>query len=123
MIDGFDMRFSTIKRDSALLNGYGRVRDAVAALDEAWDELKSLGALHSIDKKEHRGGRNKIEDVTYTIKAARDFSAEQKAANRRRSDAQRDSTQPSSPDGSSAGWLRAGNVVTSALHLPRPRVE
>ena len=123
MIDGFEMRFSTIKRDSALLNGYGRVRDAVAALDEAWDELKSLGALHSIDKKEHRGGRNKIEDVTYTIKAARDFSAEQKAANRRRSDAQRDATQPSSTGGSGAGWLRAGNVVASTLHLPRPRVE
>ncbi|MDD3326592.1 MAG: hypothetical protein PHW25_05835 [Zoogloea sp.] len=123
MIDGFDMRFSTIKRDSALLNGYGRVRDAVAALDEAWEELKSLGALHSIDKKEHRGGRNKIEDVTYTIKAARDFSAEQKAANRRRNDAQRDVVQPPSTGGSSVGWQRAGNVVANALHLSRPQVE
>lgn len=123
MTDAFDMRFSTIKRDSALLNGYGRVRDAVAALDDAWEELKALGALRSIGKREHRGSRNKIEDVTYTIWAASDFAVEQKAANRRCNDAQREPTQPSLTGGSSAGWLRVGNAVPGALHPPRPRVE
>jgi len=83
MIDGFNMQYSTIKRDSALLDGYGRVRDAIAALDDAWAELKMVGALLSVDKRESRGSRKKLEDVTYIIKASRDFGKEQKAANRR----------------------------------------
>mgnify|MGYP000867452471 CR=1 FL=1 len=76
-----------IKRDSALLHGYKRERDAVAALDEAWDELKALGALALVKKAEQRGARAKLEDVTYTLFPSREFSAEQKAANRRQSDA------------------------------------
>lgn len=87
MLDSFDMRFSTIRRDSALLNGYGRVRDAVAALDEAWEELQAKSVLLSVDKTEQLGSRKKIEDVTYTLKATREFSSDQKAANRRCKDA------------------------------------
>lgn len=87
LINSFDIRYSTIKRDSALLNGYARERDAVAALDDAWAELKSLGALSVIKKAEHRGTRAKLEDVTYTLFPSREFAAEQKAANRRQSDA------------------------------------
>lgn len=83
----FEMRFSTIKRDSALLHGYKRERDAVAALDEAWAELKALGALALVKKAEQRGARSKLEDVTYTLLPSREFAAEQKAANRRQSDA------------------------------------
>jgi hypothetical protein len=133
MVNGFDMRFSTIKRDSALLNGYGRVRDAVAALDDAWKELESLHVLRSIDKKEHRGSRNKIEDVTYTIIAAHDFSAEQKAANRRLNVAQRDVTQFDQEEhkvkGVYAGMARTGatgvipsrsqEVTVTRIHLAR----
>jgi len=87
LINSFDMRYSTIKRDSALLNGYTRERDAVAALDESWEELKTLGALAIVKKAEQRGARSKLEDVTYTLFPTREFSAEQKAANRRQSDA------------------------------------
>lgn len=87
LINSFDMRYSTIRRDSALLNGYGRERDAIAALDNAWEELKSIGALAIVKKTEQRGVRAKLEDVTYTLFPTRDFVAEQKAANRRQNDA------------------------------------
>ena len=87
MLNSFDMRYSTIKRDSALLSGYGRERDAVAALDAAWEELTSLGALSHIKKAEERGARSKLEDVTYTVFPTSQFAAEQKAANRRQRDA------------------------------------
>jgi hypothetical protein len=94
----FQMRFSTIKRDSGLLEGYGRQRDALAALDEAWAEIKALGALHDFKKNEQRGARAKLEDVMYTLFPSRTFSAEQKAANRRQGDAK--STNPSLDDDS-----------------------
>jgi hypothetical protein len=74
----FNMKFSTIKRDSGLLNGYTRQRDAIAALDEAWDEVKGLGAIMVIKKVEERGIRAKLEDVTYTLLPSREFSAEQR---------------------------------------------
>jgi hypothetical protein len=79
----FDIRYSTIKRDSALLNSYSRERDAIAALDAAWNELKTSGVLMKIEKKEVRGSRNKLEDVNYTLTASLDFVAEMKAANKR----------------------------------------
>ena len=85
--NSFDMRYSTIKRDSGLLDGYARQRDAVAALDVAWEELKTLGALSIIKKAEQRGARTKLEDVIYTLLPSREFAAEQKAANRRQQDA------------------------------------
>lgn len=83
----FEMKFSTIKRDSGLLNGYMRQRDALAALDTAWEEVTALGALHLVKKAEQRGSRAKLEDVSYTLYPSRQFSAEQKAANRRIRDA------------------------------------
>jgi hypothetical protein len=86
LTNNFEMRFSTIKRDSALLNGYKRERDAVAALDEAWTELKTLGALNTFKKSDQRGARGKLEDVIYTIFPSQQFATEQKAANRRMSD-------------------------------------
>lgn len=93
VVNSFEMRFSTIKRDSALLNGYKLERQAVAALDAAWEELKQLGAIALIKKAEQRGTRAKLEDVTYTLFPTREFSAEQKAANRRQLDA-KTSAQP-----------------------------
>lgn len=90
VLNSFEMRYSTIKRDSALLNGYKLERQAVAALDAAWEELKTLGALARIVKTEQRGARSKLEDVAYTLYPTSQFSAEQKAANRR----QRDSKHP-----------------------------
>ncbi len=85
--NSFQMRFSTIKRDSGLLNGYARQRDALAALDEAWLEVKELGALSIVKRSDERGTRAKIEDVVYTLFPSREFASEQKAANRRQIDA------------------------------------
>jgi hypothetical protein len=84
----FEMRYSTIKRDSALLDGYKLERQAVVALDSAWGELKSSSVLMNVVKAEVRGNRAKLEDVTYTLTASRNFVAEMKAANKRKSDAQ-----------------------------------
>lgn len=86
MLNSFEMRYSTIKRDSALLNGYKQERQAIATLDAAWEELRALGALSHVTKAEERGSRNKLEDVAYTLFPTSQFSAEQKAANRRQRD-------------------------------------
>ncbi len=87
LVNSFEIRFSTIRRDSALLSGYGRERDAVAALDSAWEELKLLGILSTYLKVEQRGSRGKLNEVIYTLHPSCDFVAEQKAANRRQQDA------------------------------------
>jgi hypothetical protein len=83
-ITPFEMRYSTIKRDSALLDGYKLERQAIAALDDAWQELRELKALHTVKKAEQRGGRAKLEEVIYTLHPTSEFIAEQKAANRRK---------------------------------------
>lgn len=81
----FEIRYSTIKRDSALLEGYREQRQAVAALDAAFAELRTGGALLSIHKNEQRGARGKLEDVLYTLTASREFVHAMKAANKRQS--------------------------------------
>lgn len=86
LTNSFEMRYRTIKRDSALLEGYKRERAGIAALDSAWVELKNLGVLSTFDKSEQRGLRGKIEDVVYVLYPTSHFSAEQKAANRRQKD-------------------------------------
>lgn len=83
MLTPFEVYYSTVKRDSALLNGYRLERQAVAAVDDAWQELKELGALSSISKSEKRGQRGKLDDVIYSLLPTYEFMAEQKAANRR----------------------------------------
>jgi hypothetical protein len=83
LITSFEIRYSTIKRDSALLEGYKQERQAVVALDAAWDELKASRVLAQVTKSEIRGSRGKLEDVVYTLAASLDFVAEMKAANKR----------------------------------------
>ncbi len=83
----FVMRYSTIKRDSALLDGYAQERDAFDALKEAWEEIKELGVLSRVDIELKRGARGKLEEGIYTIYATKEFVGEQKAANRRLLDA------------------------------------
>lgn len=82
----FAMKYSTIRRDSGLLEGYKLERQAVAALDEAWDELVERQVLASYAKSEQRGARLKLIDVTYTLQPTRVFASEQRAANRRQKD-------------------------------------
>jgi hypothetical protein len=82
----FEIRFSTITRDSCLLNGYAVVRLAVAAVDSAFAELHNcqpplLGCPP--EKKLVQGARGKIVDVVYTLHPAREFVTEVKAASKR----------------------------------------
>lgn len=82
----FDIHLSTITRDSGLLTGYGRVRDAVTAVDIAFNELQTcdpplLG--NKPEKKTIEGPRGKILDVVYTLYPSREFIAEVKAASKR----------------------------------------
>ncbi len=79
----FEMRFSTIKRDSAMLEGYKVTRQAIVTLDLALNELKESKVLMAVEKNEIRSGRNKLEDVVYTLTGSLDFIAAVKAANKR----------------------------------------
>jgi len=85
-IHPFEMRFSTIMRDSGLLNGYAALRLAVAAVDDAFEELQNcqpslLGCKPT--KKLVEGSRGKIIDAIYTLTPSREFVAEMKAASKR----------------------------------------
>jgi hypothetical protein len=82
----FEMRLSTIIRDSGLLNSYGRFRAVVEAMDSAFGELQTcqpplLGSKPA--KKLIEGKRGKILDVVYTLHPSREFMAEVKAASKR----------------------------------------
>lgn len=79
----FEIRYSTIKRDSCLLDGYARERAAIAELDAAWNELKANGVLMQVEKGEVRGKQCKLEDVVYTLVASIDFITQMKASNKR----------------------------------------
>ena len=83
--NNFKMRYSTIQRDSGLLDNYKRTRDSIDALDKAFEELKREGVLMSMKKEATTGARGKILDVLYTLAASVKFSSEQKAANKRQS--------------------------------------
>lgn len=82
MTSTFEIRYSTIKRDSALIN-YTRERDGIDALDKAMTELRDQNVLLTVGKQEITGSRGKIEDVTYILTPAMGFVREIKAANKR----------------------------------------
>ena len=82
----FDLLWSTVYRDSNLLN-YSRIRDGIAALDEALGELSQNDALSRFVKDIVRGKHNKIIDVRYTLYPSKSFVREMKAANKRFRDA------------------------------------
>jgi hypothetical protein len=80
----FDMRYSTIKQNSMLLEGYKVARQAVSECKESLEELKKNGVISKIVEKEERGAKNQIIDVVFTITATVEFCKEVKAANRRK---------------------------------------
>ena len=84
LMTSFEMRYSTIKRDSALLNSYGRERKAIEAMDTALDELVKAKVLSKFNKNPVIGFRGKVDDVIYTLFASINFSHEMKAANKRK---------------------------------------
>ena len=90
----FEIRFSTIARDSGLLGGYAAMRKAIAAVDSAFEELKACQPSLFGSKPEKKlilGPRGKLLDVVYTLHTSREFVGEVKAASKRQSLAQ-DST-------------------------------
>ncbi len=88
-LKNFDLRFSTVKRDSALLNQYKLKRQAVAVLDKAIQELETSKVIMSSTKTVVRGEKMKIEDVVYTLVASNDFIQEVKASNKRLTEAKK----------------------------------
>lgn len=83
----FDINYSTIKRDSRLLEEYKFDRQAVVAVEKALEELKKNKVLLIWEKKHvERGARGKILDAIYTLHANPEFISEVKAANKRLGD-------------------------------------
>ncbi len=78
----FEMRYSTIKRDSCLLN-CGREIDNRRCVDEALASLIKADALREVAKEPVRGAKGKIVDVVYLLKPTQAFVKEMKAANKR----------------------------------------
>lgn len=85
----FEMRYSTVRRDSGLLEGYGRQRDGVEALAEAFTELRENTDDHgnrvlaSFERKNVTGLRGKLEDVVFTLWPSAEFVRDAKAGSKR----------------------------------------
>jgi hypothetical protein len=78
----FEMRYSTIKRDSHLLN-CSREIDNRCNVDEAFAELVKGGVLREVQKQNVVEGKGKIVDVIYLLHPTPGFVKEAKAANAR----------------------------------------
>ena len=84
----FDMRYSTIRRDSGLLDEYKRERDGMDKLEEAFAELKERKVIQHYKRDDVTGPRGKKLDIVFTIYPHYDFVTETKAANRRQNDSE-----------------------------------
>ncbi len=82
MMTTFEILWSTVHRDSNLIN-YSRLRDGIAALDDAFEELKRHAAISHYEKNVINGPHNKILDVRYILYPSINFVREMKAANKR----------------------------------------
>jgi hypothetical protein len=78
----FEMRYSTIKRDSNLLNR-GREVDNRRDVDEAFEELVKKKVLREIKKTNITQGRGKVVEVVYELFPSPEFVKEMKASNKR----------------------------------------
>jgi hypothetical protein len=65
------------------LEGYGRERKAIEALDGAFEELVTAKILIQYKKNPVLAARGKIQDVVYTLYPHPDFCRDMKAANKR----------------------------------------
>jgi hypothetical protein len=79
----FEMRFSTICRDSGMLSNYSRARQARDACDYSVKELETQKILLRIVRKEELGARGKVLDIVYVLHPSSSFVKEVKAANAR----------------------------------------
>ena len=85
----FRLNYSTVKRDSGLLNEYARERDAMDALQRALNDLQEKEILSKVERITQTGPKNKILDIRFTLWPSFEFVKEVKAANKRQLDAQR----------------------------------
>lgn len=79
----FEMRYSTIFRDSGMLNNYSRADSRRNACDFSMNELVTQKILMRIDRKEDLGERGKVTDIVYILHPTPAFIHEVKAANAR----------------------------------------
>jgi hypothetical protein len=79
----FEIRYSTIKRDSGLLDSYSRERKAIETLDDCIKELEASRVLSKSEKVPVTGPRGKVLDVVYTFYPSPDFIKDMKASNKR----------------------------------------
>jgi hypothetical protein len=87
VMNPFEMRHSTIRRDSHLLERYARTRDAIAALEQAFEELKTRDVLMQVARSDVLGERGKLLDAIFKLTPSMRFVAEVKTANKRLHDA------------------------------------
>lgn len=80
----FSIRYSTIKRDSALLNNFSRERSAREACKSAIEELVENGLLSRFTTTQTIAARGKVLDVEFTLYPSHAFVAEVKAASSRK---------------------------------------
>lgn len=80
----FEMRYSTIARDSQMLNNYSRERAAIEATISAFEELKLAKVISGFTVENECGERGKIIDVVFKITPSVDFIYEVKTANKRK---------------------------------------
>jgi hypothetical protein len=102
LVKPFGIHYSTIKRDSCLLNEYTRERAAIDAVQKAFEDLQQKGMLNRLERSNVTGPRKKLLDVIFTIWPSFDFVKEVKAANKR----QTDSAQKVAPVGLNGGLRR-----------------
>lgn len=81
----FDIHYTTIKRDSSMLNNYARDRKAIEACDISMQELKENGVIRNFERKTVTGARAKILDIVYRVLPSDKFVSEVMAANKRNS--------------------------------------
>ena len=84
LLHPYQIKFSTIERDSGLLH-HSRRSANMKAIDAALDELIKRNVLLNVSSQEKRRGREIIE-VLYVLHAHPDFVSEVKAANARQRD-------------------------------------
>jgi hypothetical protein len=83
LADSFEMRYSTVKRDSGLLENYTRSRAAIDALHQALTELQEHNVLLGFTRANITGVRGKLLDAVFTLTASMDFIRDTKAGSRR----------------------------------------
>lgn len=88
LTEPFEMHYTTIKRDSGLLEHYNRPRDAIDALTEAFTELKvtekkTRNVLFAFTRRDITAKRRKLLDAIFTLTPSIDFIRDTKAGNKR----------------------------------------